>query len=102
MSMNNVGRPSAPEITVETTSFKTLLGGKGLLQSEKLIFEKDDYGRTGVDFADVAIDASDLDGLLRNDLSLPGLTEPEAMRHYVRLSQKNHAIDLALYPLGAI
>ena len=101
MTMNNVGRPSAPEITVETTSFKTLLGGKGLLQSEKLIFEKDDYSRTGVDFADIAIDAADLDGLLRSDLSLPGLTEPEAMRHYVRLSQKNHAIDLALYPLGS-
>ena len=101
MSMNNVGRPSAPEITVEATSFKTLLGGKGLLQSEKLIFEKDDYSRTGVDFADIEIDASDLDGLLRDDLSLPGLTEPEAMRHYVRLSQKNHAIDLALYPLGS-
>ncbi len=101
MSMNSVGRPSAPEISVEATSFKTLLGGKGLLQSEKLIFEKDDYSRTGVDFADIAIDASDLDGLLRDDLSLPGLTEPEAMRHYVRLSQKNHAIDLALYPLGS-
>ena len=101
MSMNSVGRPSAPEISVETTSFQTLLGGKGLLQSEKLIFEKDDYSRTGVDFADIAIDAADLDGLLRSDLSLPGLTEPEAMRHYVRLSQKNHAIDLALYPLGS-
>ncbi len=99
--MNTVGRPSAPEIAVESTSFKTLLGGKGLLQFEKLIFEKDDYSRTGVDFADVAIDASDLDGLLRSDLSLPGLTEPEAVRHYVRLSQKNHAIDLALYPLGS-
>ena len=23
------------------------------------------------------------------------------MRHYVRLSQKNHAIDLAIYPLGS-
>jgi glycine dehydrogenase subunit 2 len=101
MSMNSVGRPSAPEISVETTSFQTLLGGKGLLQSEKLIFEKDDYSRTGVDFADIDIEASDLDGLLRDDLSLPGLTEPEAMRHYVRLSQKNHAIDLALYPLGS-
>jgi len=99
--MNSVGRPSTPEINIEATSFKTLLGGKGLLQSEKLIFEKDDYSRTGVDFADIAIDASDLDGLLRDDLSLPGLTEPEAMRHYVRLSQKNHAIDLALYPLGS-
>ncbi|CAL4868124.1 putative glycine dehydrogenase (decarboxylating) subunit 2 [Asticcacaulis sp. MM231] len=99
--MNSVGRPSAPEINVEATSFKSLLGGKGLLQSEKLIFEKDDYSRTGVDFADVEINAADLDGLLRSDLSLPGLTEPEAMRHYVRLSQKNHAIDLALYPLGS-
>jgi len=32
---------------------------------------------------------------------LPGLSEPEAMRHFVRLSQKNHAIDAGLYPLGS-
>ncbi len=101
MSMNSVGRPSTPELSVETMSFASLLGGKGLLQAEKLIFEKDDFTRTGVDFADIEIIADDLDGLIRNDLSLPGLTEPEATRHYVRLSQKNHAIDLALYPLGS-
>ena len=99
--MNSVGRPTAPAIDVETTSFKSLLGGRGLLQDEKLIFEWDDYSRTGVDFADIAIDTSDLEGLIRDDLNLPGLTEPEAVRHYVRLSQKNHAIDLALYPLGS-
>ena len=101
--MNTVGRPSAPQIEVENTSFKSLLGGRGLLQNEKLIFEWDDYARTGVDFADVAIDTADLGDLVRadDDLNLPGLTEPEAMRHYVRLSQKNHAIDLALYPLGS-
>ncbi|MGA9658123.1 MAG: aminomethyl-transferring glycine dehydrogenase subunit GcvPB, partial [Asticcacaulis sp.] len=102
MKMNAVGRPSAPEINIDSTSFKSLLGGKGLLQNEPLIFEKDDYHRTGVDFDDVTIEATDLEGLLRgDDLALPGLTEPEAMRHYVRLSQKNHAIDLALYPLGS-
>ena len=103
MSMNTVGRPSAPEtLDVASTSFKTLLGGRGLLQNEKLIFEWDDYHRTGVDFADIAVDTSDLGDLLRgDDLNLPGLTEPECMRHYVRLSQKNHAIDLALYPLGS-
>ncbi len=103
MSMNTVGRPSAPEtLDVASTSFKTLLGGRGLLQNEKLIFEWDDYNRTGVDFADIAIDTSDLGDLVRgDDLNLPGLTEPECMRHYVRLSQKNHAIDLALYPLGS-
>ncbi len=102
MGMNAVGRPSAPELEVEATSFKSLLGGRGLLQNEKLIFEWDDYHRTGVDFADIAIDTSDLGDLVRgDDLNLPGLTEPECMRHYVRLSQKNHAIDLALYPLGS-
>ena len=103
MSMNTVGRPSAPEnLDVANTSFKTLLGGRGLLQNEKLIFEWDDYNRTGVDFADIAVDTSDLGDLVRgDDLNLPGLTEPECVRHYVRLSQKNHAIDLALYPLGS-
>ena len=104
MGMQTVGRPSAPvaEIDIAATSFKSLLGGRGLLQNEPLIFEKDDYHRTGVDFADVTIDTSDLGDLVRgDDLALPGLTEPEAMRHYVRLSQKNHAIDLALYPLGS-
>jgi glycine dehydrogenase subunit 2 len=32
---------------------------------------------------------------------LPALSEPEAMRHYVRLSQKNYAIDMGIYPLGS-
>ena len=31
----------------------------------------------------------------------PGLTEPEAVRHYVRLSRKNYSIDAGLYPLGS-
>lgn len=101
MSMNRTGRPTAPVVTAHE-GFASLTGGRGLLQSERLIFEKKDYTRTGVDFADIEIAADDLSGLLREeDMGLPGLTEPEAMRHYVRLSQYNHAIDLALYPLGS-
>ena len=43
-----------------------------------------------------------LGGLNRkNGTGLPGLSEPEAVRHYVRLSQKNYAIDLGLFPLGS-
>ncbi|MCB1494802.1 MAG: aminomethyl-transferring glycine dehydrogenase subunit GcvPB [Bauldia sp.] len=34
-------------------------------------------------------------------IDLPGMSEPEAVRHYVRLSQKNYAIDSGLYPLGS-
>ncbi|NBU29707.1 MAG: aminotransferase class V-fold PLP-dependent enzyme, partial [Caulobacteraceae bacterium] len=48
------------------------------------------------------LSAEGLGDLVRQEaIGLPGLSEPEAMRHYVRLSQKNHAIDLALYPLGS-
>lgn len=102
MSMNSVGRPTSPKTDINTEGFTSLMGGRGLLQNEALIFERDDYHRTGVDFADIEINTSELGDLFRkDDLELPGLTEPEAMRHYVRLSQKNHAIDLALYPLGS-
>lgn len=34
-------------------------------------------------------------------IGLPELSEPEVLRHYVRLSQMNYAIDLGMYPLGS-
>ncbi len=34
-------------------------------------------------------------------IELPGLTEPEAIRHYVRLSRNNYSIDAGIYPLGS-
>ena len=34
-------------------------------------------------------------------MGLPGLSEPQVVRHYTRLSQKNYAIDTGLYPLGS-
>jgi glycine dehydrogenase subunit 2 len=33
--------------------------------------------------------------------ALPELAEPEATRHYVNLSQLNHAVDTGFYPLGS-
>jgi len=100
MTMQNVGRPTRPEGSGESTGFQSLTGGRGLVQDEPLIFELDGWAKTGVDLP-AAPDAGNLAGLTRDGLALPGLSEPEAMRHYVRLSQKNHAIDLALYPLGS-
>jgi glycine dehydrogenase subunit 2 len=34
-------------------------------------------------------------------VGLPGLAEPEVVRHYLRLSQKNFSIDGGFYPLGS-
>src|SRR5262245_27540194 len=81
---------------------ETVSGSKGLLQAEPLIFEKVGGERTGVDLPEPKGRANRLGGLKRKAaLDLPGLTEPEAMRHYVRLSQRNYAIDLGLFPLGS-
>ena len=96
----NLGRPTRPEVM--TTSAQAPQA-RGLVQSEPLIFELGGWDKTGVDFPEDADgDAGDLAGLTRAAAPrLPGLSEPETLRHYVRLSQLNHAIDLALYPLGS-
>jgi glycine dehydrogenase subunit 2 len=102
MTMQTVGRPTRAEDGAAPTQFHSLTGGRGLLQDETLLFERDGWDKTGVDLPDADLDSSDLGDLVRVEpIGLPGLSEPEALRHYVRLSQKNHAIDLALYPLGS-
>jgi glycine dehydrogenase subunit 2 len=103
-ALANVGRPTRPQIAAGPSPGAH--PGRGLLQDEPLIFELGGWEKTGVDFPDEArdaeLDASDLAGLIADTpVRLPGLSEPETLRHYVRLSQKNHAIDLALYPLGS-
>src|SRR5438477_3199351 len=39
--------------------------------------------------------------LLRADLDLPEVSELDVVRHFVRLSQLNYAIDKGFYPLGS-
>ena len=101
-TMNNVGRPTTPNAANVADVHASLTGGRGLLQDEPLLFELGGWDKTGVDLDAPDHDASDLGDLVRTaPIGLAGLSEPETLRHYVRLSQKNHAIDLALYPLGS-
>ncbi|HYD71976.1 MAG TPA: aminomethyl-transferring glycine dehydrogenase subunit GcvPB [Candidatus Binatia bacterium] len=80
----------------------TTSGNRGLLQAEPLIFETGHATGTGVDLPEPKGGKDKLGGLARKAaLDLPGLSEPETMRHFVRLSQKNYAIDLGLFPLGS-
>jgi len=81
---------------------QTFTGNRGLQLEEPLIFEIGSYENCGVDLEDVPQTETRLgDCSAPGDIDLPGLSEPEAMRHFVRLSQKNHAIDAGLYPLGS-
>ena len=83
------------------SNIETFSGNRGLQLEEGLIFEIGSETRTGVDLEQPKGREQRLGGLTRENLSLPGLAEPEAVRHYVRLSQKNHSIDAGLYPLGS-
>ena len=110
MSMNNQGRPTSVEPnrraavapgTHAPEELATISGDRGLDHEEALIFELG-HGATGVDLPDVQISGDRLGGLRRKgEIGLPGLSEPEVIRHYVRLSRMNYAIDSGLYPLGS-
>ena len=101
MTMNSIGRPTAAG-TASAGTGTTFTGNKALDHEEALIFESGALTKTGVDLPEPKKIKSRLGGLERKgDIGLPGLSEPEAMRHYVRLSQKNYAIDTGLYPLGS-
>ncbi len=76
----------------------------GLLHREPPIFELSSPGRTGHALPPAEpMDASDLPAHLLREKAplLPELSEVEVVRHFVRLSHWNHAIELGMYPLGS-
>lgn len=81
----------------------TVSGDRGLMLEEALIFELGRPGTRGVDLdAPESDPAPGLARFLRAEVpALPGLTEPETVRHYTRLSRQNYAIDLGPFPLGS-
>ena len=96
MSMNTQGRPTGIGTAASAAT------GSSLLPNEPLLFEIGDTEHSGVDLPDVTIGDEFLGGFRRQTpLDLAGLTEPEAMRHYVRLSRLNYSIDSGMYPLGS-
>mgnify|MGYP003340571502 FL=1 len=80
----------------------TFTGNKALQIEESLLFEQDAPGRTGVDIPAPPAFQDRLGGLNRaSPVGWPGLAEPQVVRHFTRLSQKNYGIDSGLFPLGS-
>src|SRR5262249_11663234 len=101
MTMNTQGRPTAPG-TIEANELPTISGDRGLDHEEGLIFELGRKGMTGVDVPDVQMAETRLGGQRRKGpIGLPGLSEPQVVRPYVRRSRMNYASDAGLYPLGS-
>lgn len=82
-------------------------GTKTLGFKEPLIFDRSVKGRIGTSLPEHDVPAvlpnSILpDRLLRKtDAGLPEVSEPEVMRHFVRLSTWNFSVDHGFYPLGS-
>jgi glycine dehydrogenase subunit 2 len=79
---------------------------QGLEWREPPIFERGAKGRSGVSLgaSDVPlVDPTQAFGALarKEPAGLPEVSEPEAIRHFVRLSQWNFSIDTQFYPLGS-
>ncbi len=99
--LNNQGRPtSAGEAA--SHAHPTFTGNRALIIEEALLFEIGRPETTGVDVPTPKAVKSRLGGQERKaPIGLVGLSEPETMRHFVRLSQKNYGIDTGLFPLGS-
>jgi len=102
MSMNNQGRPTSAGAATENTDFESFSGHKGLRLAEPLIFELGSTETTGVDVPEVDEFEMAIGGLERtSEIGCPGLSEPDTVRHYTRLSRRNYGIDMGVFPLGS-
>ena len=82
-------------------------GTSGLQLRESLLFERGTAGRIGASLPAAGVPEADPASeipkeLLRGEIEgMPELSEPEVVRHFVRLSQWNYGIDSGPYPLGS-
>lgn len=79
---------------------------RGLEFGEPPIFERGSPGRSAVSLPPLdvpAVDARRVLGSLSREhaAALPEVSEPEVVRHFVRLSRQNFCIDTQFYPLGS-
>lgn len=77
-----------------------------MIDTERLLFEYSRHGRKswslpGLDVPAVPVEELIPAGQLRRENNLPEVSEPDIVRHFVRLSLMNHHVDKGMYPLGS-
>ena len=74
---------------------------------ERPIFAQSSDGHRGVDLPAPGVPEVDMADLLPGvrlrsaPPALPGVSEPQVVRHYTRLAHLNHCVDTGFYPLGS-
>jgi len=91
----------------EQTLFKNRTPESVAAADIPLIFEESASGRRGVDMRGAGSSESRAlellgENLCRDDIAgFPEVSEPQAMRHFLRLSQRNFGQAMQFYPLGS-
>lgn len=98
--------PSAPSAEAAKGPVPTPGVLREAIPDEPLLFERSSRGRTGASLAagdTPKVDPKRLFGdLVRGQAAdWPQVSEPEAVRHFVRLSSRNYAIDKGMVALGS-
>lgn len=76
-------------------------GNRGLLYEENLLWEKEKSDHPGVDLPQPEGIKLRTGFPARENIGLPQVSEPQVMRHFVRLSTWNYSIDHGFFPLGS-
>jgi glycine dehydrogenase subunit 2 len=76
-------------------------GARGLHYEENLLWEKERSDHPGVDLPKPEGLALRTGLAPRGDIGLPQVSEPQVVRHFVRLSTWNYSIDHGFFPLGS-
>jgi glycine dehydrogenase subunit 2 len=78
-------------------------GATGLVHEEPLLFERAHDQAKAISLPGVEGETSpEMNAFIRQkEAGIPALSEPECVRHFVRLSQWNHGIETGFYPLGS-
>ncbi len=74
---------------------------RGLNYDENLLFEKERTDTPGVDLPTLKGTSSRTGQPTRKNIGLHQVSEPQVVRHFVRLSTKNYSIDSGFFPLGS-
>ena len=84
------------------------MSGTGYVyKREPVIFELSSPGRKGYSLPALDVPEPDLGQVLPKDqlraepAPLPEVSEGDVVRHFTRLSQRNHGVDIGFYPLGS-
>ena len=73
----------------------------GLNKETELLIEQSNIGACGVDLPEIEDFKIRTGKDVRKEIGLAQVNEPQVIRHFVRLSNQNYAIDTGFYPLGS-